>query len=280
LTEKSFQRFKMKKINFTKMVASGNDFIVIDRSVADLHSLARRVCERKTGIGSDGLLLIEKIKNKNFRMRIFNPDGSEAEMCGNGARCLAFYVNKKFNLKNFNLHTKAGIIEAKVNKDVAKIKMSHPKDCQLDISISIQDRDLKVNYIDTGVPHAVVFVEGLNSIDAVNIGRQIRYHKKFLPRGTNVDFVEVNDKNFISVRTYERGVENETLACGTGVVASSLITFLKVFEDKTKPKNFIMKAKTLSTEILKVYFDYKNDKFFNVWLEGNVKIICKGEYNV
>jgi diaminopimelate epimerase len=262
------------------MVASGNDFVVIDKSVSNLHSLARRVCERKTGIGADGLLLIEKIKNKDFRMRIFNPDGSEAEMCGNGARCLALYASYKFKTKNLRLFTKAGIIEAKVNKDVAKIKMSHPKDCQLDISISIQDRDLKVNYIDTGVPHAVVFVEGLNSIDVVNIGRQIRYHKKFQTRGTNVDFVEVNDKDFISVRTYERGVENETLACGTGVVASSLITFLKVFDGKPKPKRFLMMVKTLSTEILKIYFDYKNNKFIDVWLEGKAQIICKGEYNV
>lgn len=270
----------MRKIIFTKMVASGNDFIVIDKPVSDLRSLVRRVCERKTGIGADGLLVIEKIKNKDFRMRIFNPDGSEAEMCGNGARCLAIYAGEKFKTKNLRLFTKAGLIEAKINKDVAKIKMSPPKDCQLDITIELAGITLKVNYIDTGVPHAIVFVEGLNNIDAANIGRQIRYHKKFQPRGTNVDFIEVFDKDFIGVRTYERGVENETLACGTGVVASSLITFLKVLEGKTKPKNFLMKAKTLSTEVLNVYFDYKDDKFFNVWLEGKVKNICKGEFYV
>ena len=270
----------MKKINFTKMVASGNDFIVVDELKTNLNSLARRVCERKTGIGADGLLTINKIKTGHFHMRIFNPDGSEAEMCGNGARCLALYTNKKFKLKKMNLHTKAGIIEAIVNKDTVKIKMSHPKDCALDISIGLPERNIKVNYIDSGVPHSVVFVEGLNLIDVKNIGRQIRYHKKFQPRGTNVDFIEVYDKDSIGVRTYERGVENETLACGTGVVASSLIAFLKVFEGKAKPKNFTINAKTLSTEVLKVYFDYKNDKFFNVWLEGKAQTICKGEYYV
>jgi diaminopimelate epimerase len=201
-------------------------------------------------------------------------------MCGNGARCLAIYASKRFNTSNLKLHTKAGIIEAKINKDIAKIKMSHPKDCQLDIPVELQGRVLKVNYIDTGVPHVVIFVEGLNNMDVVNIGRQIRYHKKFQPRGTNANFVEVYDKDFIGVRTYERGVENETLACGTGVVASSLIAFLRIFEDKTKPKNFLMKSKTLSTEVLNVYFNYKDDKFFNVCLEGKAQIICKGEYNV
>ncbi|MFH1656044.1 MAG: diaminopimelate epimerase [Candidatus Omnitrophota bacterium] len=270
----------MKKINFTKMAASGNDFVVVDNLKADFGSLARNVCARKTGIGADGLLTIDKSKPGNFKMRIFNPDGSEAEMCGNGARCLALYANKKFKLKNLRLYTKAGIIEAKVNKDIVKIKMSHPKDCQLDISVGMPHRNIKVDYIDSGVPHAVVFVEGLNIIDVVNIGRQIRYHKKFQPRGTNVDFVEVYDKDFISVRTYERGVEHETLACGTGVVASSLIAFLKLFNNKAKPKNFEMKVKTLSTEILKVSFDYKDEKFFSVWLEGKTQMIYKGEYYV
>ncbi|MBM3249113.1 MAG: diaminopimelate epimerase [Candidatus Omnitrophica bacterium] len=270
----------MKRINFTKMVASGNDFIVIDKPVTNPHLLARRACERKTGIGADGLLLIQKIRNKDFRMRIFNPDGSEAEMCGNGARCLAIYASSKFKTKNLRLFTKAGIIEAQTNKDVAKIKMSHPKDRQLDIAVQLHERSLKVNYIDSGVPHAVVFVEGLHNIDVNNIGRQIRYHKRFQPRGTNVNFVEVYDRNYIGVRTYERGVEGETLACGTGVVASSLIAFLKIFEGKTKPKNFLMKAKTLSTEVLNVYFNYKEDKFLDVWLEGKVNNICKGEYNV
>ncbi|MFH1656080.1 MAG: diaminopimelate epimerase [Candidatus Omnitrophota bacterium] len=270
----------MKKINFTKMVASGNDFIVVDELKTNLHSLARRVCERKTGVGADGLLTIKKKKAGHFNMRIFNPDGSEAEMCGNGARCLALYVNRKFKLKKLDLHTKSGIIEANVNKDTVKIKMSHPRDCSLDISVVLSQRDIKVNYIDTGVPHSVIFVEGLNLIDVVNIGREIRHHRKFQPRGTNVDFVEIYDKDLIGVRTYERGVENETLACGTGAVASGLISFLKVFEDKDKPKKFSMKIKTLSTEILKVYFDYKNDKFYNVWLEGKSQIIYKGEYYV
>ena len=212
----------MRKIKFTKMVASGNDFIITE--VRNLSELARQICDRKYGIGADGLLQLEKSKKSDIRMRIFNADGSEAEMCGNGARCAALYLGKK----KVSLETKAGIIKSEVNKDNVKIKLTEPKSIKLDIPIKLGSRILKANFADTGVPHAVIFVEGLERIDVTGLGRAIRYHKQFSPKGANVNFVEIISKDLIKIRTYERGVEDETLACGTGSVASAIISSIKL----------------------------------------------------
>jgi len=279
----------MPKINFTKMVASGNDFVIIERSPQSIINspqiLARRICDRKFGVGADGLLLLGKSKIADVKMRIFNPDGSEAEMCGNGARCSALYVGRR----NTGIETKAGIIQSQLERNNVKIKLTNPLNLKLDIPIKINKRNLKANFIDIGVPHAVIFVEGLNDIHVSDIGRAIRNHKRFAPRGTNVDFVEVLGKDLIGIRTYERGVEDETLACGTGSVASSLI-----FALKTETGNKI-NVHTKSQEILKVYFDRIDNKFTpletigrrqkaivsltgftDVWLEGKAKIVYKG----
>lgn len=278
----------MHKINFTKMVASGNDFVVINSSPqSTVHSpqiLAKKICDRKFGVGADGLLLLEKSKIADVRMRIFNADGSEAEMCANGARCVALWAKSKVT----NIETKAGTIESSVNGDNVKIKLTDPKNVRLDIPIKINNRPLRVNFINTGVPHAVIFVEGLDKIDVVNIGRQIRYHHKFAPRGTNVDFVEVLKDNSIKIRTYERGVEDETLACGTGAVASALITNYELCRRWRHPairrwritSYAKFNAQTKSGEILKVYFEKVGNNFRNVWLEGIARIVYKGEYNV
>jgi len=279
----------MKKIIFYKTVASGNDFVLIDNRKARLNNqtgkiadLARNICQRKTGVGADGLLFLEKAKKADLRMRIFNADGSEAEMCGNGARSTAAYLSciAKLKKKKLKINTVAGQIQAEVKKDLAKIKITHPKDINFDIPVDIEPRPVKASYIDTGVPHVVIFVEGLDTINVRTIGRAIRYHRKFSPRGTNVNFVEVLKDNLIKVRTYERGVENETLACGTGSVASSIITFLKFVDRKKKRGTFKMRVLTLSTDVLNVYFDYDFNKINNVWLEGKVKFLYKGEYYV
>lgn len=261
----------MRKIDFTKMVASGNDFVVIDSRVSQrLPGLASQLCNRKFGIGADGMLLLRQSKKADIRMRIFNADGSEAEMCGNGARCIALYLGKP----RVRIETKTGTIESRVKADKVKIKLTAPKGIKLDIPIKIDNRNLNLNFIDTGVPHAVIFVEGLNKMDIVPLGRFIRYHKRFSPRGTNVDFLEVSGSNLISIRTYERGVEDETLACGTGAVAAALIFALKSETDKK------INVHTKSGKILKVYFKKKEDKFSNVWLEGQAKIVYKGVYYV
>jgi len=276
----------MPKINFTKMVASGNDFIILrplGSPAPGLRELARKICDRKYGIGADGMLLLEKSKRADIRMRIFNADGSEAEMCGNGARCAALYANSlpdrhagKLPISNSQLEieTKAGIIAAKVHGDNVKIKLTDPKDLKLNIPIKVNSRLLRVNFINTGVPHAVIFSEGLDEMDVFNLGRAIRFHKRFNPTGTNVDFVEISGRNSLAIRTYERGVEDETLACGTGSVAAALITSCQLSTLNCQQFNVHTKSK----EILKVYFDKINNGFKNVWLEGRAKIVYKGEY--
>ena len=261
----------MKRIEFTKMVASGNDFVVIDKLPAgNLPALVRALCDRKFGIGADGLLLIGKAKNADLHMRILNADGSEAEMCGNGARCAALFSGKE----KAKMLTLAGVINTQVYGSQVKIQLTDPKEIKLDISLTVNNRLIKVNFINTGVPHVVVFVQGLDKIDVAGIGRTIRRHAKFSPAGTNVNFVEVKKDNLICIRTYERGVEAETLACGTGSAAAGLIFALK------NNLNNLVKVKTQSGETLKVYFDKSQGKFKNVWLEGSAKIVYKGEYHV
>lgn len=275
--------YKMRKINFTKMVASGNDFVVLQRNKLSslrfpclsgrqaLSAIAKNICDRKFGVGADGLLVLEKSKIVDVKMRIFNADGSEAEMCGNGARCVAFYLNSTLKIE-----TKAGIIESRINGNNVKIKLTDPKGLKLDIPIRINGRLLKVNFINTGVPHVVIFVEGLDKIDVFNLGRPMRYHKRFAPAGTNVNFIEVLGRDTVRVRTYERGVEDETLACGTGAVASALLYAVR----STPSAISIIKVHTKSGEVLRVYFKRLRNTFKNVWLEGKAKIVYKGEYNV
>lgn len=259
------------------MVASGNDFVIIERhhvTTSPRHSLlAKNICDRKFGAGADGLLILEKSKIADVRMRIFNADGSEAEMCGNGARCAAFYLRRKSKLE---IQTKAGIINSEVKGDNIKIKLTDPGAMRLGIPIMVGTRLLKVNFINAGVPHTVIFVEGLNKIDVVNLGRMIRFHKNFTPKGTNVDFVEVLGKGLIAIRTYERGVEDETLACGTGAVASALLYSLLSTLYSLHKINVL----TRSGETLKVYLQKNDNKFHDVWLEGKARIVYKGEYNV
>jgi len=260
----------VKKIKFTKMVASGNDFVVVESlpEGSFLKKLAIEACDRKFGIGADGLLILSKAGSGAIRMRIFNSDGSEAQMCGNGARCAALYTGKK----NIKIKTLAGIIAAEVNTGSVKIKLTKPKAAELDIPLKVNGRGLSVNFINTGVPHAVVFVEGIAKINVREIGRQVRNNKKFFPAGTNVDFIEVLSKNEVRIRTYERGVEDETLACGTGSVAAALI-----FALKTGALNKVNMC-TESGEILRVYFKKDESGFSEVWLEGKAKIVYRGEY--
>jgi len=261
----------MKKIKFTKMVGSGNDFVVISgKPSGDLSKLAKVLCNRKFGIGADGLLWLDKCPGADLRMRIFNADGSEAEMCGNGARCAAFYHGKPKS----RLLTLAGIIEAEVSGDKVKVQLTPPREIRLDIPLMINGKLLKVNFIDTGVPHVVIFVNGIDGIEVKHLGQIIRHHEAFLPRGANVNFVEEKGRNFIRIRTYERGVEDETLACGTGSTAAALIFALK------NNLNKIIKVQTQSGQLLKVSFRKEGSEFKKVWLEGEVRVVYKGEYYV
>jgi len=216
-------------IHFWKMNGAGNDFVVVDNR-DKTHNLSggqiARLCNRQRGIGSDGFLAVEPAENgADFRMRYYNADGGEAEMCGNGARCFARFVNKLSggDLEQVSFETPAGVISADFHGDNVRINLSEPFDLSLGNELDVGVQKLTVHSVNTGVPHAVVVVDDLESVAIRELGSGIRFHPHFAPAGTNVNFLQVGDDGDISIRTYERGVEDETLACGTGMVACAII---------------------------------------------------------
>lgn len=265
-----------KAIEFYKMSGSGNDFIIIDNrdlslDVGKLSEFARRICQRKISVGADGLFLIEPSKSVDFKWQFFNSDGSMAEMCGNGSRCVARYAYLKgIAGKKMSFETIAGIISAEVKGDVVKVKLTDPSTVEAGIKIEADDQKLILDSIDTGVPHAVVFVEDIDKCDVYNIGRKIRHHKHFAPRGTNANFASVINRDKIKVRTYERGVEDETLACGTGMVAAVLTAAQRGLVES--PTDVLVK----SGETLRVYFENQNGLWRQIFLEGKVKMVYQG----
>ncbi|MDE1920725.1 MAG: diaminopimelate epimerase [Candidatus Omnitrophica bacterium] len=272
----------MVNVPFVKMVGAGNDFIIIDaHKNFDYAAFAKSVCARQNGIGADGVLILDKSARSDYRMRIINADGSEAEMCGNGARCMAVYIAGHKNPVKalFGMETLAGEILAEVQGETARVRLSNPKDYMPDLNITVAKQKLQVHYIDTGVPHTVLFVDGLQEVNAGSIGALIRNHPRFAPRGANVNFVERAREGMVAVRTYERGVEAETLACGTGAVASALVAYLHAHPKVKKFKGASMRVVTASKEILEITFDLDEGyKIDNVWLKGSAKLIAKGEY--
>ncbi|OIO33137.1 MAG: diaminopimelate epimerase [Candidatus Omnitrophica bacterium CG1_02_40_15] len=268
----------MGKLNFTKMVGAGNDFVLADmrfkvKGLRFKGGLVKRVCDRKNGIGADGVLALEKSKIADFKMSVFNADGSVAEMCGNGLRCAVLFLGNK---RKVRVETKAGIYEGEITaKNRVKVKMQEPKDLKLNFPINVNGRKIKANFINTGVPHTVVFVDGLDKIGVDTIGSAIRHHDGFKPKGANVDFVEIMDDNNIKMRTYERGVEGETCACGTGAVASAIITALNL-QLKAYSLKLIINVHTRGGA-LKVEFRKIGNKFKDVYLEGEAKKVFTGQ---
>ncbi len=270
-----------KTISFVKMTGAGNDFLILEPlKGVNYKALAPTMCDRTNGIGADGILILERSKKTDYKMQIINADGSEAEMCGNGARCMAAYIvrYKKPNKKLFGMETPAGTILGEAADEIATIRLSEPKDYRPDVFLTLQKRKLRVQYIDTGVPHAVIPVEGLSKIDVRTIGRMIRYHKKFAPRGANVNFIEQIKPGLIAARTYERGVEDETRACGTGSVASALIAFMQMYPETRSKTGARMKVRTQNGDILEVTFDITDNRINNVWLKGPAKFIAQGHF--
>jgi diaminopimelate epimerase len=265
------------KIPFMKMSGSGNDFILIDHrrpffSKARMQELARKVCRRRISVGADGLIFIESSERADFKWQFFNADGSEAEMCGNGGRCAArFAYLKGIAGPSLTFETVAGILSAEVDGMRVKLELTNPHSLKLDEPLAVEGKSLTVSSLNTGVPHAVLFVEDVEGWDVVRTGRIIRNHPHFAPSGTNVNFVRVEKGSHLIVRTYERGVEDETLACGTGVVASSLISAFKEFV--TSP----VSVKTQGGEVLKVYFEIEGKEVKKVYYEGDVHIIYEAE---
>lgn len=263
-------------ISFFKMSGSGNDFIIIDNRdrslrIVDLPAFARKVCERKVSVGADGLFLIEPSEVADFKWQFFNSDGSVAEMCGNGSRCVArFAFENGIAGRTMSFETLAGVINAEVFDETVKVRLTDPSPVQTDRKIEVNGRDVVFDVVDTGVPHAVCFVEDLDGCDVFKQGRQIRRHENFQPRGTNANFAHVMDSQRMKVRTYERGVEDETLACGTGVVASVLAAAAHRWVESP------VSVTVRSGETLRVFFTRQNGRFKEIYLEGKVKMVYQG----
>ena len=216
-------------LSFTKMNGAGNDFVMLDNRDGALaldRTQIAHLCDRHRGVGADGLLLVEPPQNgADFRMRYYNADGGEAEMCGNGARCFARYARRVSGISAtaISFETPAGVIGAHCEGDEVQINMSTPHSFAPATRLEAAGETLEIHFLNTGVPHAVIFVDDLETTAVTRLGAAIRHHSHFAPKGTNVNFVQVESPGSIAIRTYERGVEDETLACGTGVVACALL---------------------------------------------------------
>jgi diaminopimelate epimerase len=262
-------------IQFTKAQGTGNDFVILDQAPNNLSEVVEILCDRKRGIGADGVLIVGPSENADVKMRILNPDGSEVSMCGNGARCAGLYAYRKGLVSDvFTMETGAGLLEVEIKENEVTIKMTDPVDLEMTKDIEIDGNVIKGHFINTGVEHFVVFVDDTKNVDVNDLGNKVRYHMSFAPSGTNVNFVSVTGKDSISIRTYERGVEDETLACGTGSVASAIIA--NMIKDVSSP----VKVLTLSGEILTIYFNIDNDKVSNVFMQGPAKIVFVGSIDI
>ena len=267
-------------IAFTKMSGTGNDFIIIDHrqpfiAAADMADFAAKVCKRSFSVGADGLILIENHESADFQWQFFNGDGSRAEMCGNGARCAARYAYTKGIAPNkMSFITAAGLIKAEIRGNQVKLAMTPPVDTRLNTTLTIADQQQLVQFSNTGVPHAVLFVENNEQSKVRELGHEIRFHDHFQPAGTNVNFAEITSEHSLSVRTYERGVENETMACGTGAVAAALLGGL--LGNLSSP----VAVTTSGGDILTIYFniiDRSTRQISEVYLKGAATFVYEGQ---
>lgn len=241
-------------ISFSKYSGCGNDFILIDDRApifpAENNEIIQKLCHRQKGIGADGVILLQSSRHADFKMRIFNADGREAEMCGNGLRCLAKFLeelkipSKKFTAAQYTIETMNQILNVAFLQDQVQTSMPTPSFIAKELMLNVDGQNYQASHLDAGVPHLVIFVENVEAVDVKSIGRKLRLHPSFAPRGTNVNFVEKMEENTLKIRTFERGVENETLACGTGCLAAAACAF-----DKWKLSSKV-NLKTQSSEIL------------------------------
>jgi len=279
---------QQKPIPFMKLSGSGKRFFLIDnrKRVVDpkrAGTLSAKVCAHRMSVGGDGLILIEPSRRADFRWRLFNADGSEAEFSGNGARCAArFAYLKRIAPKHMQFETLAGLIEAdmvasqtkrgaKPVYDQVKVRFPDPKGLRLHLHVDVDGTERDAHFIDTGVPHCVYVVPDPDTVDIVGIGRPTRHHALFQPAGTNVNFISVRDPHQIRIRTYERGVEDETLACGTGSIASALIASLV---GKAESPVTLVPQSGLN---LTVHFTSVGDTFTDVYLQGDARAVYEGK---
>jgi diaminopimelate epimerase len=270
-----------RAVRFWKLEGAGNDFLGLDGRAGGFKLKRQQIadlCDRRRGAGADGVLVVEKpkVRGADFRMRYYNSDGGEAEMCGNGARCFALLARAVSGRKGNELRvqTQAGLLTLRTSGQEVQVSMTEPTKLRLGKKVVVAGRKVVVDFLNTGVPHAVLFVRSVRSIDVAKQGRAIRYHSAFAPLGTNVNFVEIGRGNRIHVRTYERGVEGETLACGTGVVAASIISNLR---RGLKPP---IQVATRGGDNVRVGFSMVNGQARKVTLQGPARIVYTGVIHV
>jgi diaminopimelate epimerase len=271
----------MRRIPFWKMSGSGNDFVVVDNRrhllKGNLAAWARRLCHRQFGVGADGLLLLEQNRSADFRMVYLNADGSRADMCGNGARCMAWFAEQKGVVRgHFKFQTDAYPVDATVAGSIVQVSLAGAKDFRPVVKVRVEGKMYRAAFLNTGVPHAVVFVPNVEKVDLLRIGRALRFHRAFGPRGANVNFVQKIGPDKLRVRTYERGVEGETLACGTGVTACAIAA---VLQGRMKAP---VRCVVTGGDTLEVRFQVRpgdlRKPVENVSLRGPVRLTFKGEF--
>ena len=270
-----------RAVRFWKLEGAGNDFLGLDGRAGGFKLKRQQIadlCDRRRGVGADGVLVVEKpkVRGADFRMRYYNSDGGEAEMCGNGARCFALLARAVSGRKGnvLRIQTQAGLVTLQIRGQEVQVSMTEPTKLRLGRKLVVAGRKLAVDFLNSGVPHAVLFVRSVRSIDVAKQGRAIRYHSAFAPSGTNVNFVEIGRGNRIHVRTYERGVEGETLACGTGVVAASILSNLR------RGLRSPILVTTRGGDHLRVGFSMVNGQARKVTLQGPARIVYTGVIHV
>ncbi len=264
------------RIPFAKMSGSGNDFVIIDnrRDLVPrrkMPAFVKAACRRGLSVGADGVIFIQKSRRADFRWHYFNADGGEAEMCGNGSRCAArFAVMHKIAPKRLAFETLAGLIHAEVGQKGVTVELPLPTGLRLNFTIDLGVTSYQAHFLNTSVPHTVVFVDDVEAIDVHRAGEAIRYHRMFAPAGSNANFVTIDGPHKLTIRTYERGVEGETLACGTGAVAAAVLAGL--LGKVTSP----VTLKTRGGPPLGVSFTLDGERATSVTLTGEARLVYEG----
>jgi diaminopimelate epimerase len=266
-------------LDFTKMNGAGNDFVLADNRRKEIRLTREqivRLCDRHRGVGADGVILLVPGGGKaDWAWEFYNSDGSTGEMCGNGARCFARYVQKTAGAeRGFTFLTEAGVITVSFQGERVTVGLTPPANLRLHDQVEISSGMATVHSINTGVPHAVLFVPDADKAMVQELGPQIRRHSHFAPRGTNVNFVQLTGPNQIRVRTFERGVEGETLACGTGVTASALIS-ARVHGFKSP-----VRVRVQGGDDLEVSFRETGNSFTEVRLSGPADFVFDGRVSI
>jgi len=277
----------MKSFSYIKMNGAGNDFVLIDRKINPEIELSATkiamICDREKGIGADGILIINDSVKTDFEMEYYNADGSTGSLCGNGARCVIKYaaISHRIDADKTKFMNNGRVFNGDlISENIVKFYLNDPTDLRTNLNVEINKYHFKANFVNTGSPHLIINIDeekhgklGLQDLEVKEIGRKIRFLDQFKPDGVNVNFIKFeNDNNFI--RSYERGVEAETLACGTGTVAAAIISNL--IYKKNPPIKFITKS---NAELI-VNFEVEKNMFKNISLTGPVEIEFEGNYSI